>query len=509
MDAGQGLVRFTGSPAAEAQERPAASQRLPLLLAALALIACLRLAALALNSTDLFMDEAQYWAWSEELAFGYYSKPPLIAWIIHGATAICGDGEACIRLPATLLHLATAALVYAIGRRLYTPDIGALTALAYALLPAVSLSSGIISTDVPLLAAWALALYAFAGLLLAPTWTGTLLLAAALGAGFNAKYAMAYFVFCAGIYFVAVPKARTRLRQPYLWAALAGGLALLAPNMIWNATHGFATLSHTADNANWQGIPFHPGKAAEFILSQFGVLGPILFGALLVIAWRATRGRQSLPDADKLLLAFSLPIIALVSAQAFISRAHANWAAPAYIAAVVLVTAVMVRDRAFGWMKASFALNGALALLIALATWQAGHVTVIGIGNPLSRTLGNRDLAAVVRAEVASAARDGRPYASVVTDSRDNIAALTYYARDLAIPILAFRDGTGPRNHFEMSRPFDAESPLPALVVTQTSAPPTLRGFGKLTPKGTRTFEAGASTTRTVHLFALAPEKQR
>lgn len=137
-------------------------------LALLALIAAFRIVALTVNGTDLFMDEAQYWAWSRELAFGYFSKPPLIAWIIHGTTALCGDGEACVRLPAVLLHLVTAFFVYAIAARLYSDEVALWSGLGYALLPAVSLSSGIISTDVPLLAAWALALLAFAGLMSAP-----------------------------------------------------------------------------------------------------------------------------------------------------------------------------------------------------------------------------------------------------------------------------------------------------------------------------------------------------
>ena len=68
-------------------------------LSALRLLTLFRLATLAFSQTELFFDEAQYWFWSRELAFGYYSKPPLIAWIIRGATELCGQGEACIRAP--------------------------------------------------------------------------------------------------------------------------------------------------------------------------------------------------------------------------------------------------------------------------------------------------------------------------------------------------------------------------------------------------------------------------
>ena len=52
------------------------------LVVGLAALLGLRLVALTLNGTNLFFDEAQYWTWSQDLDFGYYSKPPLIAWII-------------------------------------------------------------------------------------------------------------------------------------------------------------------------------------------------------------------------------------------------------------------------------------------------------------------------------------------------------------------------------------------------------------------------------------------
>ena len=77
-------------------------------IAGLGALLCVRLAALCWNATDLFFDEAQYWVWSERPAFGYFSKPPLVAWLIRAATEVCGPGEACVRLPSPLVHTATA-----------------------------------------------------------------------------------------------------------------------------------------------------------------------------------------------------------------------------------------------------------------------------------------------------------------------------------------------------------------------------------------------------------------
>src|SRR5438128_9664247 len=100
-------------------------------LAAVATITALRLVWLAVQSAGLYPDEAQYWFWAQHLAFGYYSKPPLVAWVIALTTAMFGDSEFAVRLAAPLLHAITAGIVYAIGARLYDNRIGFWSALAY------------------------------------------------------------------------------------------------------------------------------------------------------------------------------------------------------------------------------------------------------------------------------------------------------------------------------------------------------------------------------------------
>jgi len=47
-----------------------------------------RLAATWLNGAGLFVDEAQYWDWSRDLAWGYFSKPPVLAALIRVSTAL-------------------------------------------------------------------------------------------------------------------------------------------------------------------------------------------------------------------------------------------------------------------------------------------------------------------------------------------------------------------------------------------------------------------------------------
>ena len=53
-----------------------------------------RLIWLRLGGLDLYPDEAQYWLWSLTPDWGYFSKPPLIAWVIRATTLLLGDDEA-------------------------------------------------------------------------------------------------------------------------------------------------------------------------------------------------------------------------------------------------------------------------------------------------------------------------------------------------------------------------------------------------------------------------------
>jgi hypothetical protein len=65
---------------------------------------------------DLYVDEAYYWGWSQNLDWGYFSKPPVIAALIAASTALLGNGLIAIKLPSLLLYPATAFALYALGR---------------------------------------------------------------------------------------------------------------------------------------------------------------------------------------------------------------------------------------------------------------------------------------------------------------------------------------------------------------------------------------------------------
>ena len=405
-----------------------ASLRLPRLrsyagamLVGVAAITGIRLLWLALQPADLFPDEAQYWVWSQQLALGYYSKPPLVAWLIALTTAIFGDSEFAVRLSAPLLHAGASILVYGIGARLYDRRVGFWSALAYASLPGVSVSAFIISTDAALLLFWAAALYAFIRARENGGWVWWLGVGLAAGLGLLSKYAMFYWILSA-LGFVLLFRAERRHLGPLL-AAIGLALLIYSPNFWWNWSNGFVSYLHTRDNAALSGPLFHPDAFIEFFGSQFGVFGPLLFAGLILLS--ATPGSFAEPRA-RLLAAFALPTLAMMFAVSLLSRAHANWAAPTYVSATVLVVAWALRRGWRGIVACSIALH-----LAAVALLFTGRETLAAFSfelpaqyDALRRLRGWRELGSEVGVALAA-----HPGLTLFADDREVLAALIYYIR--------------------------------------------------------------------------------
>ncbi len=386
-----------------------------------AAITALRLVWLALQPADLFPDEAQYWVWSQQLALGYYSKPPLVAWLIALTTGLFGDSEFAVRLSAPLLHAGAAVFVYGIGARLYDRRVGFWSALTYASLPGVSVSAFIISTDAPLLVFWAAALYVFIRAREEGGWDWWIAVGAAAGLGLLAKYAMAYWLLSALGFVLVFPAERRHLRR--LLAAIGIALVIYSPNFWWNWSNGFVSYLHTRDNAALSGPLFHPDAFIEFFASQFGVFGPLLFAGLvlLIATWRGLAEPRA-----RLLAAFTVPTLVMMLAVSLLSRAHANWAAPTYVAATVLVVAWALQR---GWRRllaVSIALH-----LAAVGLLFTGREALAAFGfavpaqyDPLRRVRGWRELGAEVGKELAA-----HPGLTLFADDRELLAALIYYIR--------------------------------------------------------------------------------
>jgi 4-amino-4-deoxy-L-arabinose transferase-like glycosyltransferase len=283
------------------------------------------------GSFGLAEDEAYYAVWSERLAAGYLDHPPAIAWLIRGGLSLLGPTEQGVRLLPLLLGGLTAA----VASRL-SPERGLLIAL-FSTMPLFALGGMLATPDVPLLAAWALGLFAAergawpavglaAGLAMLSKYTGLLLLPL----------------------LVLAEPAALRRRGPYIAALIA--LLVYLPNAVWNVSN---------DLVSWRFQWAHVGAGTDrlgLFAAQLGLGGPLLFPALL--AWAAVGWRGD--NLERRCWWASVPVLLLAVA----SGGEANWAAPFYVGGLIGLSRRAGRWSRAAWM--GLGVNGLLSGVVVL-----------------------------------------------------------------------------------------------------------------------------------------------
>ena len=113
---------------------------------------------------DLSEDESFYWLWSRHLAWGYYTKGPGIAWIIHAAVTVgrwFGQAHATmpvIRTPAVIFAFISGLMSLLLARRIFRDDRSALMVMVLSAgMPVFAVGSLLITIDSPMYCAWAMA----------------------------------------------------------------------------------------------------------------------------------------------------------------------------------------------------------------------------------------------------------------------------------------------------------------------------------------------------------------
>ncbi len=372
---------------------------------------------------DLYADEAYYWGWAQSFEFGYYSKPPMVAWLIMASTALCGDSFVCIKIGSLFVYIFTTLNIYFLAKELFDDEkIAFFSGVAFLTLPAVWLSSLIISTDVPFLFFWSLGMLFFVKALKSDKTIYWLIVAVAGGGGLLSKYTMIIFVVSALLFLALSPTYRHHLKNPKLYLAMLLAALIYLPNLYWNYTHEFVSFKHTEDNAHLEGPLFHPLRMLEFLGAQFGVFGPIFFGWLLAVLLQVRKIRED--ERLYLLWWFIVPFFALILTISLLSRAHANWSAPMYVASTLLVVSWLVMRKKRGWLTAAIVMN--ILLGVGLYHYhdlaKAAGVELTRKSDPYKRVLGWRELGKEV-GEILKR----YPNAKLLSDDRKTMAELIYY----------------------------------------------------------------------------------
>lgn len=459
-----------GLPARE----PSAIAGRSLVVGAVALVVLLRLASVPWTGAGLFVDEAQYWAWSTDLQWGYHSKPPGIAALVALSTALFGDGVVGVKALAMacwgLAALAAGGLAASIGGAVA----GAWAVALFAATPLAGALGLTATTDALLLLAWATASWALWVAVTTGRWSAWAGFGLAVGLGLLGKYTMAALL--PGALAWALWAGGRRVLRPALGALLLA-LLVLSPHLAWNAAQGWPTLGHTVDTtvqaagrAGTSGIV----RAVELLLAQALMFGPVALALAISTGLARRRGRwpghdgpgpapasrrAARPRLAAFVVATAGPLLLAGLAQALRGRIEINWIAPVHLTASVALGVVLARrwprfgrGAGAGWALAL----GAQALAVAVLTLLPAAVSAVAPGYFLPRGLdawarmrGWTPAFGALRVEATSA-----PGLVVVTNNRNVAAHAAYVWRDQQMRLAAFDADGRPDHHWERRCPW-------------------------------------------------------
>lgn len=336
------------------------------------LAACLILGSAALHlayfanncSLDLAPDEAHYWDWSrpEHLDWSYYSKGPLIAYLIRGGCAVAGSWSVehtgnlalAIRLPAVICGGLLLVSLYLLTIQVYRCEELALTVVGLALtLPLIAVGSSLMTIDAPYTCCWGWALVlGHRAIFRGSAWAWPLL-GLVLGLGMLAKYTMIVWLPSAALFLLTSPEHRRLLWGRGFFCTLAVAGVCCLPILIWNAQHDWMTFRHVLGLSGlndavqpdevppplWRGpLRYLGGQCALLMVYWF------IVWLAAMIAHRPGREKD---EGVRYLWWLSAPMFLLFLAfSPKTDGGEVNWPVTAYLSGLVLAVAWLARQLA-------------------------------------------------------------------------------------------------------------------------------------------------------------------
>ncbi len=392
----------------------------PVVFIILVIITLIRIYSLFISPIELSVDEAQYWHWSQNLDYGYFTKPPFIAWVIALSTNIFGNEEWAVRLFSPIIHFFISIALWTTTQFAFGLKAGRIAALLWIFTPAASLGSFIISTDTPLLLFWSLSLLFIFKIFKDDSYISASFAGASLGLAFLSKYAALYFFVLLILWWVIYDKGKA-LSFEKLLVLLISSILVATPNLYWNYSNDFVTASHTISNANLSEIIINYTNVINFLSSQLLVFGPIIFLLYLFIIFDSFFKGQNL----SLLSMLSLPIITLIIVQSVLKIANPNWAVAAYISATLMISAyaIIQKHKIFRLItKFGLFTNFVLSLLILKITLTGNFYPIHLKSDPLRKNLGFEILSSEIKKIF-----DNNEISKMVFINRGEITRFNYY----------------------------------------------------------------------------------
>ena len=330
-------------------------------------IALLRVAFLFTNGLDLIGDESYYWDWSRQPDWCYYSKPPMVAWVIGLSTWLLGDVAWAVRLPTVLFGTLFLWLFHATAKAFYGPRASALALLLVLATPINVLANFLMTIDPLLYCFWMMTLYflrraLFDGDDRAWLWAGCANAAALLSKQSAIALPLLLLVFL-----MQDRERRACLKTGYLLYLLPIAAAAL-PILYWNAQHDWVMFGHSKSHfGNHEPVSMvkHLQHSRDFVLYQLLLLSPVIFVVIVVDTVKAVFNFKSLAAEQRFLLLMGPVLVLATLLLSLLQKAQGNWPMAFYFSGLILLAG----KAAAGHWKKSLRYGMGLGFAMAAITY--------------------------------------------------------------------------------------------------------------------------------------------
>ncbi|MCX5065965.1 glycosyltransferase family 39 protein [Micromonospora lupini] len=385
-------------------------------------------------------DELYFIQAGRHLAFGYVDQPPLAPLLTRLATMIGGTHPTAVRtLPALeggaiIVLAARQAVIFGAGR------VGrVLAALCMAGAPVLLGAVHIGNTTPPALLAWTLVVLCVSTAIARdrPRWWLGAGLAAGLGLQTNNLVALLLLALAVGL---LATRRFDILRTRWPWLAAAIAAIIWAPNVVWQATHGWPQLTMAASlhRANTSLADYQAGLPAQLVYGGL-FTAPVLIAGVVRL-WRTTEERY---------LAVTVTLVVVyVLAWTPGKPYYTSGLLPAVLAAGAVAT-----ERWFARGRRPVGRRALVvgAILVAtvvslpsvLPVWPVRDLSAHPTSSDLADMVGWPQLAGFVAAENTALASSGTPPTSIFTDNYAEAATLDVLGPPGLPPVLSGHNAYG------------------------------------------------------------------
>lgn len=304
------------------------------------IIFVIRCVFLLSSNIALVGDESYYWDWSRQLDWCYFSKPPMVAWLIAGVTYLFGDFATVIRLPAVITSTLFIWFYYQTAKEFYGLRVAALSTLLILATPENVLSNLFMTIDPPLDCFWMMSLYFLRKAIfdkqnLAWIWAGC----AAGGAILSKQVAILLPIML--LVFLVIDKSRHKNFKFQFWLFLIPFTLASLPILLWNASHDWIMFSHSKTHFTTQvadsifaGIKYF----FDLIFFQLLLVTPLIFGMTVSLTWQYGNKFKSLSEEQQFLFVFGPLLLILVLSLSLFQKVQGNWPMPFYFTSFILLS---------------------------------------------------------------------------------------------------------------------------------------------------------------------------